>query len=197
MLLVIAALSRERPVHARHLASGAKLIGVQLYLPAIAFRMQGDVPEYLMEGIRNTAIYNVIQATALVTIAIWCDENRGGVYPDQLIPEARALTRNVHQALEVTAYLLDLAVRANDAGLHALVRNQYPKGSDENWKKVIDEARHLVQKTMDAARGPILGLIPETPLEPLNKSGTVRRAVSRIGRNDTCHCGSGKKYKNC
>ena len=51
MLLVIAALSRERPVHARHLASGAKLIGVQLYLPAIAFRMQGDVPEYLMEGI--------------------------------------------------------------------------------------------------------------------------------------------------
>ena len=197
MLFVIAALSRERPVHARHLVSGAKLIGVQLYLPAIAFRMQGDVPEYLMEGIRNTAIYNRIQATALVTIAIWCDENRGGVYPDQLIPEARALARRVNQDNEVTAYLLDLAVRANDPALHGLVRSQYPKATDENWKKVIEEGRRVVQITIEASRGPILGLVPETPLEPLNRIATVRRAVPRIGRNDPCHCGSGKKYKNC
>ena len=25
----------------------------------------------------------------------------------------------------------------------------------------------------------------------------MRRAVPRTGRNDPCHCGSGKKYKNC
>jgi hypothetical protein len=93
--------------------------------------------------------------------------------------------------------LLELAERTKDAGLHSLIRKQYPKASDEDWKKVIEEARRAAQQTMDGSRGPILDLIPETPLEPSNASVTVRRAVPRIGRNDPCHCGSGKKYKNC
>ena len=29
------------------------------------------------------------------------------------------------------------------------------------------------------------------------KSGTVRRVGKKIGRNDPCPCGSGKKYKQC
>lgn len=29
------------------------------------------------------------------------------------------------------------------------------------------------------------------------KSGTVRRTDKKVGRNDPCPCGSGKKYKNC
>ena len=30
-----------------------------------------------------------------------------------------------------------------------------------------------------------------TPQEP------IRRAEPKIGRNDPCHCGSGKKFKKC
>jgi hypothetical protein len=40
--------------------------------------------------------------------------------------------------------------------------------------------------------------LPATP--PPNVIGgtyTVRRAVAKVGRNDSCHCGSGKKYKKC
>src|ERR1051326_1825614 len=55
-LLVYAALTHERPVDARHLASGAKLAGGAWYLAAMAFRVQGDMPEYLLEGLRNTVI---------------------------------------------------------------------------------------------------------------------------------------------
>ncbi|MCS6798064.1 MAG: SEC-C metal-binding domain-containing protein, partial [Myxococcota bacterium] len=29
------------------------------------------------------------------------------------------------------------------------------------------------------------------------RPATVRRDRPRLGRNDPCHCGSGKKYKNC
>jgi SEC-C motif-containing protein len=29
------------------------------------------------------------------------------------------------------------------------------------------------------------------------KNGTVRRTEPKIGRNDPCHCGSGKKFKKC
>ena len=33
--------------------------------------------------------------------------------------------------------------------------------------------------------------------EPLEKSVTVRRDEDKVGRNDPCPCGSGKKYKKC
>ncbi len=33
--------------------------------------------------------------------------------------------------------------------------------------------------------------------QPAQKQGTVRREHRKIGRNDPCHCGSGKKYKKC
>lgn len=29
------------------------------------------------------------------------------------------------------------------------------------------------------------------------KPGTVQRTEPKLGRNDPCHCGSGKKYKRC
>ena len=29
------------------------------------------------------------------------------------------------------------------------------------------------------------------------KSGTIRREGKKVGRNDPCPCGSGKKYKQC
>jgi preprotein translocase subunit SecA len=33
--------------------------------------------------------------------------------------------------------------------------------------------------------------------EPPRKTEPIRRDVARVGRNDPCTCGSGKKYKNC
>jgi uncharacterized protein len=33
--------------------------------------------------------------------------------------------------------------------------------------------------------------------EPLNSVTTFRRNVPKIGRNDPCPCGSGKKFKQC
>ena len=38
---------------------------------------------------------------------------------------------------------------------------------------------------------------PPPPDEEVLLPFTVRRPVAKIGRNDPCHCGSGKKYKRC
>jgi preprotein translocase subunit SecA len=35
------------------------------------------------------------------------------------------------------------------------------------------------------------------PAQQPQKQATVRRVVAKVGRNDPCPCGSGKKYKNC
>jgi preprotein translocase subunit SecA len=32
---------------------------------------------------------------------------------------------------------------------------------------------------------------------PAPKAQTVKRERPKVGRNDPCWCGSGKKYKNC
>ena len=40
--------------------------------------------------------------------------------------------------------------------------------------------------------------LPErAPPKVISTGGTIRRPVAKIGRNDPCHCGSGKKYKRC
>jgi hypothetical protein len=44
----------------------------------------------------------------------------------------------------------------------------------------------------------ILKALPkERPPIVIGEGGTVRRPVAKLGRNDPCHCGSGKKYKKC
>jgi hypothetical protein len=195
-LIVFAALSRERPVDARHLSTGAKLAGGSYYIAAIAFRVHGEMPEYLLEGLCKTAIHDATHAMALLTIVFWCDERRGGVYPDQLIPEARTLARRVTHKLEVDAFLLEIAIRTEDAVLEELVREHYPKGPDAKWQKVVAEAGKVAERSIEQARSPIMSALPETPVYG-GEGGTVRRAVPRIGRNDACHCGSGRKYKHC
>ncbi len=41
-------------------------------------------------------------------------------------------------------------------------------------------------------------LLPEhRPRTIVGSTYTVRRPVAKLGRNDPCHCGSGKKYKKC
>jgi hypothetical protein len=197
-LIIFAALSRERPVDARHLASGAKLVGAALYTAAIAFRVQGEMPEYLLEGLRNTAVYHAAHAMALLAIAVWCDERRGGVYPDQLIPEARKLARTVTHVLEVDAYLIEVTLRTKDSQLDKLIREHHGKGIDAGWEKVVEEGHKVSEREIAKARGPLSGVLPEEPLySGSSGAATVRRSVPRIGRNEPCHCGSGKKYKHC
>ena len=43
------------------------------------------------------------------------------------------------------------------------------------------------------------GQLPEGAQVPERdaKPETVRRDAPKVGRNDPCPCGSGKKYKNC
>jgi len=45
---------------------------------------------------------------------------------------------------------------------------------------------------------PLDALLPEErPRRSIGGDYTVRRPVPKLGRNDPCHCGSGRKYKKC
>ncbi|MBQ8562902.1 MAG: SEC-C domain-containing protein, partial [Firmicutes bacterium] len=45
--------------------------------------------------------------------------------------------------------------------------------------------------------GSMGGQMPGAAPEEIKKQETVRRQAPKIGRNEDCPCGSGKKYKNC
>jgi hypothetical protein len=198
MLLSFATLSRGRRLDARHLVGGAKLMGAPQYMMSIALRTDGEMPEYLLQGMRNTALYHWTHVMGLLSVAIWCEEHRGGVYPDEMFRQGRSIARLSKTSLEVDAFLMELGARTKDAELLALVRQHYPKGGTEAaWEKVIQTSRTIAGKTISDCRLPVLETVPQTPVDPLHQTETVRRSVPRIGRNEPCHCGSGKKYKNC
>jgi uncharacterized protein len=60
----------------------------------------------------------------------------------------------------------------------------------------IEETENLQQSIVQCVRE-LQGhwLAQRQPLQPGNEP--FRRAEARVGRNDPCHCGSGKKFKKC
>ncbi|MDX1387376.1 MAG: SEC-C metal-binding domain-containing protein, partial [bacterium] len=42
-----------------------------------------------------------------------------------------------------------------------------------------------------------MGLPAQAGSPPTGAGGTVQRKMPKVGRNDPCPCGSGKKYKKC
>jgi SWIM/SEC-C metal-binding protein len=88
-------------------------------------------------------------------------------------------------------------------------------GMKVNMAKLGSEKRPLVLQVQDPGRGRevserceeigaryIVGIEPERPedisdLERFLGAPAVRRLQPKIGRNDPCPCGSGKKYKKC
>ena len=69
-------------------------------------------------------------------------------------------------------------------------RHQAARITDEKKSEFVDEG---IQE-MEAQNGPGKNMnVPDRD----DKPETVRRDHPKIGRNDPCWCGSGKKYKNC
>src|SRR5262249_48546250 len=132
-----------------------------------------------------------------LSAAVWCEEHRGGVYPDRLTSQSRALARQTSHSIESDACVIDIGVRTNDSTLLGIMRDRLPKMSDEKWQAIVENARKVAHEAISASRRPILDYLWEVAPGPLPTTVTVRRAAPRIGRNEPCHCGSGKKYKHC
>ncbi len=80
---------------------------------------------------------------------------------------------------------------------------QLQKEAEERRSKAIErmQAQHGGANALDGARAPAPGegrpAYTGADGEAPNKVETLRRARPKVGRNDPCWCGSGKKYKKC
>ncbi|HEY5084063.1 MAG TPA: SEC-C metal-binding domain-containing protein, partial [Rhizomicrobium sp.] len=203
MYVVVAAACAERRMDARHLARGAMMFPEYRWMGKVVVRMHGDIVEPLLAALETTRLDKVCEAAALDLIAAWCEENRGGVLPDKLMPLARAAARKLKlnsidpPDVNVLLFLRALAVRTKDAGLDTLLRQRYSKVPENDWKPQGEQAANLGARSLVTYRESILDFVSEKPRSTLADGNTMRRAVARVGRNEPCPCGSGKKYKHC
>jgi preprotein translocase subunit SecA len=74
-------------------------------------------------------------------------------------------------------------------------RKQVISGGEDR-KEDYNEQQSMASPMQSGAMG---GAMPSSAPKPVEtrKPETVRREEAKIGRNDPCPCGSGKKYKNC
>ena len=213
MFVVVAALQRERKVEARHLAHGVGLIPDGIWMGALAFHMEGDVAEHLMEGLRQRRVLRD-EAVAVFVVAAWCQEHRGGVLPEGLMTQARLQARMKELDYNSFTLLLAVGLQANDEGLQQILRARadgfakLPDGTlvcrrggrgvdEKTWQEWQDAAREKAKTFLGIYRGPVADCVRPEPESTRVSATPMQRAVARVGRNERCPCGSGKKYKHC
>ena len=91
---------------------------------------------------------------------------------------------------ETVKYIFNVSVNTNTE------RKQVAVGGEARKDEFVDESRKS-QAPAQARR--VQGQMPKQAPKPedARKPETFKRANPKVGRNDPCPCGSGKKYKNC
>ena len=204
MAVTVTATHAGRRMDARHLEHGTKFFPSEQWMGRVAIQMHGDVPAHLLAAVQNTRLEPVMEATALHLAAALTLEQPGKSLPAALMPLARAAARRLKpnsikkDDINTFSMLRFLAMRTGDNDLTALLRQRYSKLKDKQWHNLDVEAARVDASIVADYRKPIEELVHEKPNPAIALgSFTMRRSVPRLGRNEPCHCGSGKKYKHC
>ena len=186
--IVLAALDLERPVDAKHLAGGAALLPDPGILAGVAMRCTGDAASPLIEAVRRGGMGREREAAALLICALWSRRQGEETVSRDLVAQARVLCRLSVANPAARSLLASLADFIDDEGMKSALG-----GHDSMWTNA-HEIPELLRKQYEK---PLFDLVPERPAPSTADGHTIRRAVARVGRNDPCPCGSGKKYKKC
>ena len=153
------------------------------YLPMLVGACDGDRVEMILDAVESRHM-TVERDVFLLLVAA---ELLGTVGPPRLQTALRLACR--HDLYEEEKGLVLLAARrAGDEDTLRLARlvTAAPHPDDERLQREI--RRDLEKASID--RLPEDAVFSQWPV-------TVRRTVPKVGRNDPCPCGSGKKYKKC
>lgn len=194
VMATVAALAAGRPVHAEHLVDGTALVPTPVWLGTLAWKLDGDVPEALLAALSRAKISHEMHAALLFIVAAWCGEKRGGELPAGFLAEARRFARLKNLNKGALALLGALSVKVPDEGFRAVLEQHQPGMSSA---KVRLAAEGVAASTVAVFACPAIALVPATPPKLLAHGRPMRRAVEKHGRNELCHCGSGRKYKRC
>jgi len=192
--LLCAAALVERPVASHHLRLGLSMMSNVEMTFCLVWQMQGDLPADLLHATRHSVMSHPMHAVALLVIHAWCAQHRHGVFPPEIVTEARLLAHAAKKVPDQLYFLWGLAQRINDPHLDAVLVECF-RGKD--IPRIKQAAIIATAGVFNFIGAPISYFLAKEADHRISAAGTLRRAVERIGRNDPCPCGSGKKYKRC
>lgn len=187
---ISAAAIAERRLPASLLPRGSCLMRTDHEFAWIAWHCEGDVTEALLQAVRDGGLSAPRQAIALCVATAWWQKHRTGPEPAEILGWARNLTRGGRMNNDVHAYLNALFHLTANTDLQSLI----PLGGHELIRRTGMEIRDSL---LGMVEGSFAGMVPEKKELGFNLGRPLRRAVEKIGRNEGCPCGSGKKYKLC
>ncbi len=109
--------------------------------------------------------------------------------PPLLRTRIRLLARS-RLDLPTSCLLAQAALATADEDVLAVAEHYVVLVRDPLGTKVVDSLRKFL-------RDPLRSVLPERPPEEVESGYTIQRNAPKVGRNDPCPCGSGKKYKRC
>ena len=121
--------------------------------------------------------------------AEWADGFRHGVH---LYPDMRALLAGDQEALTLMTTVLGL-LRDEDVPEELRASSPFRDLTPERRAAMRGETVEMLPEIVPALHGRLLDLNEENA----GSTATYVRQAPKVGRNDPCPCGSGKKYKRC
>jgi hypothetical protein len=188
--LFVAAMAAGRKPSAHHLIEGGQLLLDPSPLGVAVHHTSGDLGSAMVAAVRRGHMGSEREAVALVAAAAWGQRQNPPIIPPDLLSLARLLTRRERTNIWVQQGMMTVAHLTQDPGLTAVVTEVNgsipPQGPDAFTKALIDPVE----------KDPLTHWHDKVE-HTVSEGYTMRRAVERVGRNDPCPCGSGKKYKKC
>jgi hypothetical protein len=191
---VAAALHAGRKLDARHLEAGVEFCAGQNALGCMAWKMEGDVAKYLMRAVLTERLPIVVEVNTLYVIAAWCVAFRNSEFPPELVPATRRAIRDKNLPWQCSIPLYGVAGMTKDDQLMAMIGDLIKMG---NKKVHPGRMKEMTTSHLPICRGPMIDTVPIGAKIVSSDGGPVRREANKVGRNERCPCGSGKKYKQC
>lgn len=158
-------------------------VGIVLWLVASA---KGDRTDQILSLCATEQLSHDREAAMLFLATEVLD---GKPAPPLLRTRIRLLARS-RLDLAPSCLLAQAALATADEDVMAVAEHYVVLVRDPVGTKVVDSLRRYL-------REPLRSLLPERPPEEVESGYTIQRDAPKVGRNDPCPCGSGKKYKRC
>jgi hypothetical protein len=159
------------------------LIDDPTILPVLLGHTSGDRSAMLLDAVESGHLGEEREVIVLLLMVVL-----GPPHPTKLASLLRTRARLTRSSF-VAAILVAAARELGDPRVLAVMNDTLLPLADPAMTSLV-AARVRADLTL-----PILDALPEHA-ERFGL-GTVRRATPKVGRNDPCPCGSGKKYKRC
>ena len=183
--LLFAAFDAGRDVDAGVLERGGALVPDPRLFAFAAMHCSGDVPAALTTAYFDGRMGDDRDVVALAMAYAWCERHRDGEVPLALRNAVRLAGRSIGFSIPTEDLLALLAEKLQCFATMAVLGPPSAGG------------HHVYKGLLDIADGSLLSLYADGSSRVVHSGSTMRRAAPRIGRNEPCPCGSGKKYKRC